>query len=133
MSWNALDGVAVVVERETLGSERNTLIQFHVVADDACGAYHHTRSVVNGEVVADGGGWMNVDARLRVGHLCDYSRNEWHSQFHQFVCYAVVGESLDYGIARYYLAKTLCRRVTVISSLHVGGENLAYLRHAVDE
>lgn len=51
---DSLDRVAVLIEWETLGSEGYTLVEFHIVADDAGSSNHHTRTVVDGEVLADG-------------------------------------------------------------------------------
>lgn len=65
----ALDGVALLVEREALGAESNALIQFYVLADDGRSADDDTRAVVDGEVFADGGCRVYVDAGLGVGHL----------------------------------------------------------------
>ena len=69
MAGNALDGVSVVVKREALGSQSDTLIELHVVADDAGSANHHTRSMVDGEMMTDGSRGMDVDACFRMGHL----------------------------------------------------------------
>ena len=52
VAGDALDRVALVVEREASSSERHALIEFHVVADDAGGANHHARAMVDGEVVS---------------------------------------------------------------------------------
>ena len=46
MARDALDGVAVGVEREALGSERDALIELDVVADDACGTDDYAWSMV---------------------------------------------------------------------------------------
>ena len=62
MARNALDGLAVFVQRETLGTEGDTLIQLHVVTDDARLADNHTRAVVDGEETTDFGSRMDVDA-----------------------------------------------------------------------
>lgn len=51
---DSLDRIAVLIERETLGSEGYTLVEFHIVADDAGSSNYHTRTVVDGEVLADG-------------------------------------------------------------------------------
>ena len=61
---NALDRVAVLVEWEALGTEGDTLVELHVVADDAGGSDDHTRAMVDGEVFADGGLRVDVDTGL---------------------------------------------------------------------
>ena len=61
---DSLDRVAVLIEWKTLGSEGYTLLEFHVVADDAGGSDYHTRSMVDGEVVTDGSLWIDIDTGL---------------------------------------------------------------------
>ena len=61
---DSLDRVAVLIEWKTLGSEGYTLLEFHVVADDAGGSDYHTRSMVDGEVVTDGSLWIDIDTSL---------------------------------------------------------------------
>ena len=80
VSRNAFDGVSVVVEREAFGSERDSLIELYVVADDASCPYHDARAVVDSEVVADSGGGMDVDAGLGMRHFRDDTRNQRHAQ-----------------------------------------------------
>lgn len=123
MAGNALDGVAVVVERETLGSQGDSLVELHVVADDAGGPDDYARAVVDGEMVADGSRRMDVDASLGMGHLGNDSWNQGHAELYQFVGYAVVGEGLDDGIARDDLAEVLSGGVAVVGCLHVGSQD----------
>ena len=66
MTRNALDGVALLVEWETLGSERHALIELHVVSEDAGLADDHARSMVDGEMAAYCGAWVDVDSRFRM-------------------------------------------------------------------
>lgn len=49
VAWNTLDGVSLFVARETLGTQCNTLVQFHVIADDAGRTDYDTCTVVNGK------------------------------------------------------------------------------------
>ena len=60
MAVNALDGISMFVEGETLCSEGYTLVQFHVIAYDAGSTYYNTRTVVYGEVVSYGGCRMYI-------------------------------------------------------------------------
>ena len=61
MARNALYRVAVAVERETLGTKRDTLLNLHIVAYDTCSANHHTCTMVDCEVFAYRGLRMYVD------------------------------------------------------------------------
>ena len=83
MAWNALDGVAVFIEWETLGTQCHALIELHVVAYDAGSPYHHTCAVIYGEVVPDGGSWMYVDACFAVCHLGDEAGDDGYAQLQQ--------------------------------------------------
>ena len=80
VAWYAFDGVAVVVERETLCPKCYSLIQFHVVTYDTCGSYHHTGAVVYREVVADTCSGMYVDAGFRVCHFRYYPWYQRHAE-----------------------------------------------------
>ena len=128
MARNALDGVAVLVLGKALRSEGHSLVELHVVAYDTRGTHHDTRSVVDGEVMAYLGPGMNVDAGFRVSHLCNYTRYKRYAHQMQFVGDAVVGKSLDDGIARDDLAGVHRGGVAVVCSLHVGGQCASYLR-----
>ena len=130
---NALDRIAVGIERKALRSERHTLIQFHVVANDARFANHHSCAVVNSEVSAYLCPWVDVNSCFRMRHLSKDSRNERHAQLVQLMGYAVVDESLDYGVATDDFAVVLCRRVAVVGSLHVSGKHASEFGQAANE
>ena len=95
MARDALDGVAIVVEVETLGSECHTLINLHIVADDGRCADNHARAMVDGKIVANLSPGMYVDAGFGVCHLANHTRNHGHSKAEQRVGNAVVADGLD--------------------------------------
>ena len=130
---DALDGVARLVEREAFRAERNALVQFHVVADDRRLADDHPRAVVDGEVVADGGTRVYVDARLRMRHFGDDARDKRHLQPQQGVGDAVVADGADGRVAEDDLAVALGRRVAVVGRLHVGLQQPAEVGQLPDE
>lgn len=80
MAVDTLDGVALVIEGETAGAQRHSLIELHVAAYAAGLADYHTRAMVYGEVVANRGARVNVDAGLRVGHLCHHPGDEGNAK-----------------------------------------------------
>ena len=80
MPWDAFDGLTVGIKRETFGSQRNALVELHVIADDARLANHHTRTMVYRKVTADLSSRVNVDTRLAVCHLRNDARYEGHAQ-----------------------------------------------------
>ena len=88
---DSLDRIAVLIQRETLGSECHTLVELHVVADDAGGTDNHTRAMVDGEVVADGSLRIDIDTRLRVCQLRHHSWDEWHAELVQNMSDTIVG------------------------------------------
>ena len=77
---DALDGVALCIQWETLGPESNTLVEFHVIAYDAGGSDDHSCAMVDGEMAADGSGRMYVDACLAMGHLGDDTWDKGYTQ-----------------------------------------------------
>ena len=88
---DSLDRIAVLIQWETLGSEGDTLVELHVVADDAGGTDNHTRAMVDGEVVADGSLRIDIDTRLRVCQFRHHSWNEGHAELVQNMSDTVVG------------------------------------------
>ena len=122
---DSLDRIAVLIERETLGSEGYTLVEFHIVADDAGSSNHHTRTVVDGEVLADGSLRVNINTGFRMRQLSHHSRNERHSQFVQYMGDAVVGNCLDDRVAGDDFSVAHGSRVALVGSLYIGSQNLA--------
>ena len=128
-----LDRISTFVERETTGTEGDTLIEFHVLSDDTRFSNHHTRAVVDGEVFANLRTWVDVDSRFGMSHFREHTWNERHTEQKQFVCHAVVGQCLDDRIATDDFAMVLGCWVAVVGSNHVGGENLTKFRQGVDK
>ncbi len=133
MARNALYRVTVFVEREALCSERYALIEFHVVADDACCPDYDARAVVDGEIFSYLCPRVDVDARLRVCHFRQDSRNEGHAEEHQFVGDAIVSECLYNRVARDNLPYIVGCRVAVVCGYDIGGKYCPYFRQATDE
>ena len=125
VTGDALDGVAVLVEREGESPEGYSLIEFHAVAYDTGGAYHYASAVVNGEMTAYLSGRMNVDACLGVSQFGYHTGYEGHTQFMEFVCKTVVAQGANDGVAGDNLAKRGSGRVTLVGSLDISGEHLA--------
>jgi hypothetical protein len=67
MAGDTLDGVTRLVEREAAGTQRHALVDLHVAPDDTSLADDDTRAVVDGEIFADGGTGVNVDASPQNG------------------------------------------------------------------
>lgn len=61
VAGNSFDRIPLLVAGEALGSQGDSLIQFHVVTDDAGRSDDYTCAVVNSKVVSDLGTRMDVD------------------------------------------------------------------------
>lgn len=133
MAVNTLDGVSIRIEGEALGTEGDTLVEFHMVADDAGGSDDHTRTMVYGEVAADGGCWVYVDARLAMSHLGDDTWDEGNPQQVQLVCYAVAHDGAYGGITTDDFAIARGSRVSLVGGYHIGSQQATQVRQAADE
>ena len=114
--------VAVLIIFEALGTKGHTLIECHVVADDTRLTNDHTRAVVDGEILSDGGTRMDVDTSLRVRQLCDDTGDDRYLQLMQFMGDAVVRHRIHHGIAEDHLSVVRGGRVVVEHRLHIGIE-----------
>ena len=56
----------------------------------------------------------------QFGH---HTRDEWHTEQVKYMSDTIVGYRLDDRIAGDDFSVAHCRRVSIIGSLHVGGEN----------
>lgn len=79
MAVDTLDRVTLCIKGETLGSEGNALIDFHMVAKDTGGTDDDACAMVDGEVAADRGSRMYVNAGLAMSHLGNDARYEGHA------------------------------------------------------
>lgn len=78
VSRYALDWVTIFVQWETLCTERHSLIQLDVIAYDAGCSYHDTSAMVDSKMMTYLCPWVDIYARFRMCHLCQYSWNQRH-------------------------------------------------------
>ena len=71
---------------------------------------------------------MNVDTGFAMGHFGDDTRNERHTEYQQFVCYAVIADSAYGRIATDNLAKRMCGRVAVVSGFNIRSQYATQFR-----
>ena len=90
MPWRALDVLAVLVSREGLRAERDTLIEANPVANDARLTDDDAGAVIDEELFADLRTRVNVDSSLRVGELRDESRDQRNAASEELVSYSMV-------------------------------------------
>ena len=93
----------------------------------------HARAVVDGEMFADLGAGMDVDARLAVCHLGDEPGQEGHAQHMQLMGDAVVAQGAYGGIATDDLTKRARGGVAVVGRFDVGGQQAAQARQRADK
>ena len=122
---DAFDGLALLVEREALGTEGDALIELHMATQDAGGANDDTGAVVDGEVTADGSCRVYVDTRLTMGHLGDDAGNEGYAQEMELMCYTETCDGAYGGVATDDLAVAGGGRVALVGGRHIGGEEAA--------
>ena len=80
MTVNTFDGISLHIEWEASGAKGYSLIEPHMIANDARGTNHHARAMVYSEVITYCGGRMYVDASIAMGHLGDDTRYERYPQ-----------------------------------------------------
>ena len=95
--------ITLLIILETLGTQRHTLIQRHVTADNRCLTDHHTSAVVDGEILTDLSPWVDVDTCLRVRLFRNDTRNHRHLQLMQFVGNTVMRHGVHTGITEDHL------------------------------
>ena len=133
MAWNTFDRLAVSIQWETLGTQRHSLIQFHIIADNACFTNYHTCSVVYGEVAADDGTRVDIYSRLAMGHFGDNAGNERNTEPQQFVRNTVIADGAYGWVATDYFSETMCGRVSIVSSRYIRSQYTAHFRQGADE
>lgn len=107
-----VEHVAVLVVLEALGTKGDTLIEGDVVADDARLANDDTSAMVDGEVFANLGAWVDVDTGFRVCLLGDDTGNDGYLQLVQLMGDAVMCHRVDHWVAEDDLA--IVRRSGVV-------------------
>lgn len=133
MAVDTLDGVALRIEGEALGTKGDALVELHVIAEDTRCSDDDTRAVVDGEVATDGGGGVYVDTRLAMGHLGDDTGDEGYAQQVQLVGHAVAHDGAYGGVAADDLAVAGGGRVALVGGHHIGGKHAAQVGQATDK
>ena len=133
MAGDTLDGLAVGIEGEALGTQRDALVELDVVSDDAGFADYHTRAVVDGKVVAYLCARMDVDTRLAMCHFGDDAGDEGYAEAQQLVGHAIVADGADGRIAADDFAERVGGGVTVVGGFDVGGQDAPHLGQGGDE
>ena len=125
--------ISLLVVLKALGTERHTLIERHMTADDGGLANHDTRTVVDGEILTNLGSWMDINTRLRVSLFRNDTRDDRHFQFVQPMSDTIVSHRVHAGIAEDDLTVVRCSRVVVKQCLHIGIEQSFDFWQRLDE
>ena len=89
--------------------------------------------MVDGEVTADGGGRVYVDASLAMGNLGDDAGDEGHIQEMQLVCYAVARDGAYGGVAADDLSITGGCWVALIGGRYIGSKEVTQVGQPADK
>ena len=120
--------IAFFIHLEILCTKCNALIDRAMVANDTGLAYHDTRSVVDGKILANLRTRMDVNAGDGVGTLSDNTRNDGHLHIAQNMCHAVVNHRLNGGIAINHLIAIIHSRVIGYGCLYIGKQETFQFR-----
>ena len=110
-------------------SQRNALINLHILADDCGFANHNAGTVVDKEVLADGCTRMDVNARFGVGVFCHESRENRNMQKVEFMGNAVDGRCHEAGIGEDDFVEAAGCGVAVISGVQIRFQEFTDLRN----
>ena len=121
-----LDGGMALLAPEALsapggqGTQSDTLIDLHMVADDGGLTHNDAGAMVDEEVFADGGAGMDVDTGDGMGVLRHDPRQHRNAQIVQNVGQPVNGDGEQTRIAENDLIHAVGCRVAGIKGLHIG-------------
>ncbi len=125
MALDALDGVAVFIEREAFCAQRHTLIQLDVGADGARFADYHARAVVDEKAAADGRARVDVYACVPVRVFRHNAREDGHAACVDVVRDAEYTHGLQGRITQHDFFDRFCGRVSLKGGLNVVAQQIA--------
>lgn len=117
-----IDRITKLIEPKALGTQRHTLIDNHIFANDRRLANHHACTVVDSEVTCNGRSRVNINSTLRVSNLSYHSRNNRHPQLMQTMSYTMVRNSHHRWITQHNLGIRRSGRIGLIYRLDIGGQ-----------
>ena len=133
MPVNTANGIAIFIGRQFLSRQADSLEDADMMPDPAGLANDGTGSVVDGEVVADDGTRMDVNACFGVGHLGNHPRNEGNPQDIQLMGNAIVADGPESWVAKDHFAEVLGGWISVEGGLRIGSQQPTYLRQGGNE
>lgn len=85
-----VDGIAVLIKLEALGTKRNSLIELDMIAYYCSFSNYNSGSMVYAEILTYMCTRMDVDSGKRMGKLRDNAGQDGYAQLQQAVCHAVM-------------------------------------------
>ena len=128
-----VDGIAVLIKLEALGTKRNSLIELNMIANNCSFAYNYAGTVVYAKKFADTGSRVNVDTGKRVSKFSYNAGQDGHTKFKQAVSHTVMIHGHKRWITQDYLLMAYGCGVTVKDCLDIGSKQTAQIRDALNE
>ena len=107
--WMAFD--ACIGFLYTQGSQRNSLVNLYITADDGRLSDNDACAMINGKRTSDGCSGMDIYARTAVCIFRHQAGKKWNIQQIQLVCQPVYTYGIKAGITDYHFRYGICRRV----------------------
>ena len=128
-----VDGIAVLIKLEALGTKRNSLIELNMIANNCSFAYNYAGTVVYAKKFADTGSRVNVDTGKRVSKFSYNAGQDGHTKFKQAVSHTVMIHGHKRWITQDYLLMAYGSGVTVKDCLDIGTQQTAQFGDALNE
>lgn len=133
VALDVFDGKSGEAEGEGAGAERDTLVQFDVVADFGGFPDDDAGGVVNEEGATNAGAGVNVGAGFGMGPLAHDAGDDGYIEKIEFVGEAVAGNGHQAGIGEQDLGEGEGGGVAIVGGLHVGDQELAHGGQGVEK
>ena len=123
VTLDALDRIAVFIELEAFGAQRDALVKLDMVADGGRLTDDDARAVVDEKVIADLRAGVDVDARDLVGVLGHHPRQHRHLHAVEDVGHAVDADRLKGGIGKHDLHRAPGGGIPVVGRVKIGRQS----------
>src|SRR4051812_33743614 len=100
-------------------SQRNTLINFNMIANHGCLSNNYSGSVIDTKMSADFCSRVNVYSCFTVCMFCDYPGNAWNAQLMKFMCNAIRCYGIKARVGLNDFSFAFCSRVPFIHSINI--------------
>lgn len=115
MAFHSFHRIAVSILGEALGSQRDAMIQFHMLSNDGGFTNDDAGAVVDKEMIPNRRAWMDIDACSPMRPLGHHAWNEWHPCKVKFMGHALYGDGFHAGIGKNDLFRAAGGWIALIS------------------